>query len=54
MSEYVIVTDSAGDLNQEMADKAGVEVLPLSFRIRGEALARVKAMSEERGVEFAD
>lgn len=38
MSEYVIVTDSAGDLNQEMVERAGVEVLPLSFRIRGEAL----------------
>lgn len=38
MSEYVIVTDSAGDLNQEMVEQAGVEVLPLSFRIRGEAL----------------
>ncbi len=38
MSEYVIVTDSAGDLNQEMVERAKVEVLPLSFRIRGEAL----------------
>ncbi len=31
MSEYVIVTDSAADLSQELVQEMGVEVLPLSF-----------------------
>ncbi len=38
MSEYIIVTDSAGDLSAEMAKEMGVEVLPLSFTIRGTTL----------------
>ncbi|MDL2248127.1 DegV family protein [Tyzzerella sp. OttesenSCG-928-J15] len=35
MSEYVIITDSATDLNQELVDKANVHVVPLSFVIDG-------------------
>lgn len=31
MSDFVIITDSAADLSAELAAKAGVEVLPLSF-----------------------
>ena len=33
MSEYVIVTDSAADLSDEMVKELGVEVLPLSFLV---------------------
>lgn len=33
MSEYRIVTDSAGDLSEELVKELGVEVLPLSFTI---------------------
>lgn len=35
MSEYVIVTDSSCDLDQEMVEKLDVQVLPLKFTIRG-------------------
>ena len=38
MSEYVIVTDSSCDLNQEMVDEIGVRVLPLSFTIKDRSL----------------
>lgn len=38
MSEYVIVTDSALDMNQEMVDRLGVDVLPITFNIRGTSL----------------
>lgn len=38
MSEYVIVTDSSCDLNQQMVEEIGVEVLPLTFTIRGTTL----------------
>lgn len=35
MSNYVIVTDSSCDLGQDMVEKLGVKVLPLSFTIKG-------------------
>lgn len=35
MSEYVIVTDSSCDLDQEMVEKLDLRVLPLKFTIRG-------------------
>lgn len=38
MSEYVIVTDSAGDLSLELVEKLDIRVLPLSFTIRGTTL----------------
>lgn len=38
MSEYVIITDSGADLTQEMAEELDVQVLPLSFTIRGTTL----------------
>lgn len=38
MSEYMIVTDSSGDLSQSMVEELGVSVLPLSFIIRGTTL----------------
>ena len=38
MSDFLIVTDSAGDLNAELVQEMGVEVLPLSFTIRGTTL----------------
>ena len=38
MSEYVIVTDSAGDLSAELVKEMGVEVLPLSFTIQDTTL----------------
>ena len=36
MSEYVIVTDSSDDLTAGMAEELGVEVLPLSFMVKGQ------------------
>ena len=36
MSEYVIVTDSSADLTAGMAEELGVEVLPLSFTVKGQ------------------
>lgn len=35
MSDFVIITDSSADLSAQMAQQAGVEVLPLSFNIQG-------------------
>ena len=35
MSEFVLMTDSSADLNQEMVQELGVTVLPLSFTIQG-------------------
>ena len=35
MNDYVIVTDSSADLDQEMVKKLDVQVLPLKFTIRG-------------------
>ena len=36
MSEYVILTDSSADLTAGMAEELGVEVLPLSFMVKGQ------------------
>ena len=36
MSEYVIVTDSSADLADGMVKELGVEVLPLSFTVKGQ------------------
>lgn len=38
MSEYVIVTDSALDMNIDQVNALGVEVLPISYTIRGTTL----------------
>ena len=35
MQKYVIVTDSSCDLPQELADKLGLEVIPLTFNLKG-------------------
>lgn len=35
MASYVIVTDSSADLSAQMAEKAGVQVLPLRFTVGG-------------------
>ena len=35
MSEFVLLTDSAADMSQEMVEETGVIVLPLSFTIQG-------------------
>ncbi|NCB62556.1 MAG: DegV family protein [Clostridia bacterium] len=35
MSEYVIVTDSSADLPEHLVKELGVEVLPLSFTVKG-------------------
>ena len=35
MSEYVIVTDSSADLSADLVRELGVEVLPLSFTVKG-------------------
>ena len=35
MASYVIVTDSSADLSVQMAEKAGVQVLPLRFTVGG-------------------
>ena len=37
MRDYVIITDSSADLDQEMVRKLGVEVLPLTFIMEGES-----------------
>ena len=36
MSKYVIVTDSSADLTDGMVKELGVEVLPLSFTVKGQ------------------
>ncbi|MEG0764845.1 MAG: DegV family protein [Pseudoflavonifractor sp.] len=36
MSEYIILTDSSADLTAELVKELGVEVLPLTFTIKGE------------------
>lgn len=36
MNDYIIVTDSSADLSTELAQEAGVEVLPLRFTIEGQ------------------
>lgn len=38
MSEYVIVTDSALDMNIDQVNALGVEVLPISYTIKGTTL----------------
>ena len=38
MSEYIIVTDSSGDLREELVRELDVSVLPLSFLIQGKTL----------------
>ena len=35
MSEFTILTDSSADLDAEMAQQLGVQVLPLTFTIEG-------------------
>ncbi len=35
MSDYVLFTDSSADLNDKMVKELGVEILPLSFTIKG-------------------
>lgn len=35
MQKYVIVTDSSCDLPQDLADKLGLEVIPLTFNVKG-------------------
>ncbi|MEG2098041.1 MAG: DegV family protein [Pseudoflavonifractor sp.] len=39
MSEYIILTDSSADLTAELVKELGVEVLPLTFTIKGETHA---------------
>lgn len=36
MASYVIVTDSSADLSAQMAEEAGVQVLPLRFTVEGQ------------------
>ena len=36
MASYVIVTDSSADLSAQMAEQAGVQVLPLRFTVEGQ------------------
>lgn len=38
MNEYIIVTDSSGDLGEELIRELDVSVLPLSFLIQGKTL----------------
>lgn len=46
MSDYVIMTDSACDLSQEMADKIGVGILPLKFTLDGKEYSNLPDNSE--------
>ena len=36
MSKYVIISDSAADLSQQMVDELNVKIIPLSFELSGE------------------
>ena len=38
MSDYVLLTDSSADLTDKLMREMGVEVLPLSFTIKGKTL----------------
>ena len=35
MNDFVIVTDSSADLPEDLVRELGVEVLPLSFTVKG-------------------
>ncbi len=52
MSEYIIVTDSSGDLGEEMVKEMDVSVLPLSFTIRGTTLRNYPDNREMSPKEF--
>ncbi len=52
MNEYVIVTDSSCDLGQEMVEKLGVQVLPLSFTIQGRTLQDTPDRRDMSSKEF--
>lgn len=52
MSEYVIVTDSSADLSEELVRELDVEVLPLSFTIRGTTLKNYPDNREMSPKEF--
>lgn len=51
MNDYLIVTDSGADLTQEMVEEWGVEVLPLSFTIRGTTL---RDLPDHRDMSFQE
>lgn len=36
MNDFVIVTDSSADLPEDLVRELGVEVLPLSFTVKGQ------------------
>ncbi len=52
MSEYVIVTDSSGDLSQELVEKMDVSVLPLRFIIQNTTLEDHPDHRDMSSVEF--
>ena len=52
MSEYRIVTDSSCDLSREMVEELDIEVLPLSFTIRGTTLHNYPDNREMNPKEF--
>ena len=41
MRDYIIMTDSCCDLNQQEVDELGLTVLPLSFTIDGLSLIHI-------------
>ena len=52
MNEYVIITDSGADLTQKMAEDLEVQVLPLSFTIRGTTLRDLPDHRDMSSTEF--
>ena len=37
MKDYIIITDSAGDLSPKMVEELGVGVIPLEFQLKGKS-----------------
>lgn len=54
MRDYIIVTDSAGDLSQALVEELEVSVLPLSFTIQGETYLDWPDGREMSSKEFYD
>lgn len=52
MSEFVLVTDSSADLTPELVREIGVEVLPLSFTIKGQTYHNYPDNRELDAAEF--
>ena len=52
MRDYIIMTDSCCDLNQQEVDELGLTVLPLSFTIDGKTYLNTPDHAEMSPEEF--